>query len=44
MGQEECTEEFKNTHKISVENPEKKRHLGRPKPRRNVKNNVTNWT
>jgi hypothetical protein len=33
MGQDKSTAEIKNTHKISVENPERKRHFGRSRPR-----------
>jgi type IV secretory pathway VirD2 relaxase len=44
MGQEKCTGEFKNTHTISVANTERKRHFGRARSRRNVKENVVKCT
>jgi hypothetical protein len=33
MGQGKCTGEIKNIHKISDGNPERKRHMGRCRPR-----------
>jgi hypothetical protein len=43
MGQERGTGEIKNTHTISVENFEIKKHFRRSRSRGNVKN-VMNWT
>ena len=44
MGLEKYTGEIKNTHTISVANPERKRDFGRSRPRGNVKNYMMNWT
>jgi len=40
MGQKKGTGEIKNEHKISVWNPERKKHVWRSRPRRNVKDNM----
>jgi hypothetical protein len=44
MGKEKCAGENENTHKFSVAHPERKRHFGISRPRRNIKDNVMNWT
>jgi hypothetical protein len=44
MGQKKRTGVITDTHKISFGNPERKRHIGRSRPRWNDKHNVMNWT